>query len=264
MNILGSAAMRNYSAQILVGACLLVGMPAAAQGIVPGQPIQIASSISLREGSRGAMVAALQRRLDQNGLFPYAIDGYYGPATVQAVRQFQRIRRLPVTGVADPQTLEQLDVSVSGFRHPVHGFVSEETLTPGSVSADVRVLQSVLRSFGFGVAVDGDYGDNTRRSVRAYQRTAGLPVTGSADRETLIHMGFEPVGDQASDSRYVAAIIANPEELSAIRRDFPSARPDISRQGSYISIGRFDQRSRAAARTADARRLGYDARVIVD
>ena len=35
-------------------------------------------------------------------------DGIYGPATKSAVSKFQRIHGLPVTGVADQQTWEQI------------------------------------------------------------------------------------------------------------------------------------------------------------
>ena len=35
-------------------------------------------------------------------------DGIYGPATVSAVSKFQRIHGLPVTGIADQRTWEQI------------------------------------------------------------------------------------------------------------------------------------------------------------
>jgi len=55
------------------------------------------------EGSRGSQVQALQVQLNAHRLVTPAmvVDGDFGPATEQAVRQFQQINHLPVTGKAD-------------------------------------------------------------------------------------------------------------------------------------------------------------------
>ncbi len=61
----------------------------------------------LRRGSKGEAVANLQRNLSAIG-YPLRIDGDFGPATVAAVRKFQRDRKLGQTGIADARTLEAL------------------------------------------------------------------------------------------------------------------------------------------------------------
>ncbi|MBT9315629.1 peptidoglycan-binding domain-containing protein [Leptothoe spongobia] len=284
----------RFSVKLFLGVWLL-GAPAMAQ--TPSQfesPILMAQRQTiLREGDRGAAVRELQQSLDSNGLFPAAIDGVYGSETTRAVRQFQRIRGLEVTGIADDDTLDELGVDLDrltvGLSHPEHGFISGDRVTPDSSSEDVRTLQQVLRMFGFDLDTDGIYGGQTEQAVRAYERTAGLSVDGIADRTTLLDMGFstdsrnfrddrrtnsrdrsrrspsDGVGSSRSSyGRYVAAIIAGPSELSNVRQDFPNATVERNNQGEYISIGRFVEHEDADDWADFASDLGYEARVLRD
>lgn len=279
----------RLSVKLFLGAWLLSAVPAMAKishqsaSQMPSQtvsPILLAQEARLSEGSRGPAVTELQRRLDQRGLFPAPIDGVYGPATTQAVRQFQRIRRLEVTGIADAQTLNLLGIdtqrlSVGLLSHPDYGTISTEDVSSASSRDDIRILQRVLRSYGFNVGVDGVYGGETIQAVRSYQRTADLPVDGFADRATLIHMGFRSGGSASSpyssgndgdrfQGRYVAAIIAGRSELGQVRRNFPNATVESNSLGDYISLGRFQDRSEADTWVDFARDLGYEARILRD
>ncbi|MEM1253554.1 MAG: peptidoglycan-binding protein [Cyanobacteria bacterium P01_H01_bin.21] len=272
----------RLSIQLLIGVSLLSGLPAVAQTVSQSsEPVLIAQRTTLlREGDRGPAVSALQRQLGNRGLFSAAsVNGIYGSSTTQAVRQFQRIRRLPVTGIADAETLEQLGVDLAslpvGLSHPIHGTISSDRITRNSSRDDVRVLQRVLRSFGFNLTDDGVYGAQTEQAIRTYERTADLPVDGVADRATLLDMGFTDGGGrdprlQTADSsrssrgRYVAAIIAGPSELGTVQQDFPNATVERNNLGQYISLGRFFDQSDAAAWVDLADELGYEARVLRD
>ncbi|MGD1948389.1 MAG: peptidoglycan-binding protein [Leptolyngbyaceae cyanobacterium] len=271
----------RLSIKLLIGVSLLSGLPAVAQPVSQSsEPVLIAQRItSLREGDRGPAVSALQRQLGNRGLFSAAsVNGIYGSSTTQAVRQFQRIRRLPVTGIADSETLDQLGVDLAslpvGLSHPIHGTISGDRITRNSGRDDVRVLQRVLRSFGFNLTDDGVYGARTEQAIRTYERTVDLPVDGVADRATLLDMGFTDGGNnprlQTADSsrssrgRYVAAIIAGPSELSTVQQDFPNATVERNNLGQYISLGRFFDQSDAASWVDLADELGYEARVLRD
>ena len=272
----------RLSIKLLIGVSLLSGLPAVAQTVSQAsEPILIAQRItSLREGDRGPAVTELQRRLGSRGLFSAgAVNGVYGRSTTQAVRQFQRIRRLPVTGIADAETLDQLGVDLAslpvGLSHPIHGTISSDRITRNSSRDDVRVLQRVLRSFGFNLRDDGVYGAQTEQAIRTYERTADLPVDGIADRATLLDMGFTDGGrggtrpqtnesSRSSRGRYVAAIIAGPSELGTVQQDFPNATVERNNLGQYISLGRFFARSDAAAWVNLANELGYESRVLRD
>jgi len=69
---------------------------------------------------------------------------------------------------------------------PLYGY---NDLEPGQVIANVqRELQQ--RGYNAG-GVDGQFGPATRQALLAYQRDAGLPVTGEIDEATLGSLGFE-------------------------------------------------------------------------
>lgn len=59
-------------------------------------------------------VAAAQQALRTNGYNPGPIDGYVGPQTTAAVREFQQREQLAVTGQLDPDTLGRLGVGIGG------------------------------------------------------------------------------------------------------------------------------------------------------
>lgn len=59
----------------------------------------------LRRGDRGAAVVALQKQLNELGASPeLSIDGEFGPATEEAVRQMQRKIGLTVDGIVGPKS----------------------------------------------------------------------------------------------------------------------------------------------------------------
>ena len=63
-------------------------------------------------GSSGKEVTAIQKALKERGLFTADVTGYYGTQTQAAVRKFQKQKGLTVDGIAGPQTLGALGISV--------------------------------------------------------------------------------------------------------------------------------------------------------
>lgn len=224
----------------------------------------------LRPGDTGSDVRSLQRYLGRNGLYPFEIDGVYGQATTDGVATYQRIRDLPATGIADEETLRDMEfdflpegnarVSPPTPSNPGGPVLSNNTLVPGNTGTDVIALQQRLNNFGIPVFVDGVYGFETQQGVRTYQRVQGLPVTGNADRDTLSNMGFE-VSSRPS-LPYISAVIADESALADVQRFFPEAYIDRERGGRFINIGNFDSRSPAEARVDAAAARGYNTRVI--
>ena len=231
--------------------------------------LQLAIAItrrSLQPNDQGADVRALQRYLARNGLYPYAVDGFYGQDTVDAVATYQRIRDLPATGVANEETLRDMGFDfLPAASSPAAGSAASSSqpalsvggLALGSTGSDVVALQRRLNSFGIPVATDGDYGFETQQAVRTYQRVQGLTVTGSADRETLETMGFS-----TPRFPYVAAIIADESQLARVRQFFPDAFIDRNRRGRFINIGSFGDRFPAEARVDAAAARGFNTRVL--
>ncbi|PZO20226.1 MAG: hypothetical protein DCF25_07000 [Leptolyngbya foveolarum] len=105
--------------------------PAASN--VPSQATSLlAPSLSLNDS--GTDVIALQQRLRDFGI-PLFVDGVYGFETQQAVRTYQRVQNIEVTGNADSATLERM-----GFRTPNYPYIA-------AVIADAAVLSEVQKFF---------------------------------------------------------------------------------------------------------------------
>ena len=58
---------------------------------------------------------------------------------------------------------------------------------------DVRKIQEALQDNGqYGAKVDGVFGLRTRASIRGFQKTENLPVTGQLDTQTAGRLGVRP------------------------------------------------------------------------
>lgn len=225
------------------------------------------SSRSLRSGDNNADVRALQRYLSRNGLYPFAIDGVYQQETADAVATYQRIRNLPATGIADEETLRDMDFDFLPEAAPTPTATAAPAnrdvelaaggLAPDSVGTDVIALQQRLNGLGIPVFVDGVYGFETQQAVRTYQRVQGLPVNGIADSDTLDSMGFT-----VPNYPYVAAVIADESELANVQKYFENAYMDRDRRGRFINIGSFAERFPAEARVDAAIARGFPTRVL--
>jgi murein DD-endopeptidase MepM/ murein hydrolase activator NlpD len=92
---------------VVAVATLAAAGPAIAQEQAPpgqGPPM---SGKTLKRGSDGAQVKALQRALGIKA------DGTYGAKTARAVRRFQRKQGLPVDGEVGPETAKALGLSLT-------------------------------------------------------------------------------------------------------------------------------------------------------
>jgi lipoprotein-anchoring transpeptidase ErfK/SrfK len=85
------------------------GAPAPASAPAPAAAPGVVGSTTLKVGSSGAAVSALQQQLKNLAYDPGAIDGRYGGATQFAVFAFQKVQGLKVTGAATPDVLSALN-----------------------------------------------------------------------------------------------------------------------------------------------------------
>lgn len=81
---------------------------------------------TLRNGSRGSEVEALQLALSRAGFFNQSIDGIFGPYTENAVTRFQRANRLSPDGIAGPLTINAIAPYLKGYT--VHTITRGDTL----------------------------------------------------------------------------------------------------------------------------------------
>ena len=161
---------------------------------------------------RGDDVRELQRRLNQLGFDAGYVDGFYGNATVEAVRDFQLNVGLPVDGIAGPSTFALLRRL---HRHhqeaPAFAVRERERLRqPGRTSiAGARVLVDP------GHSVDTP-GIVTHRGVAEHEVTWALAAMLSG---RLAALGARPVlarGPSTSPTASQRARLANLEEVEAI------------------------------------------------
>ncbi len=67
----------------------------------------------LKQGARGSEVTEVQRRLKNWGYYSGSVDGIYGPATVKAVKYFQRKNGLKEDGICGKATYAALGMNDS-------------------------------------------------------------------------------------------------------------------------------------------------------
>ena len=151
---------------------------------------------TLKSGSSGELVSALQTRLKELGYFTGTVDGQYGTATAQAVMRFQKANGLSADGVAGSATLNKLYVSGTAVAAvtaaPTQApaatsvaSISATLLRTGDSGAAVKAMQQRLVQLGYLSAADGIYGPRTYNAVVAFQKRNGLTADGVAGTMTL-------------------------------------------------------------------------------
>ena len=103
--------MKITKQAILRAAALLAANLAAAGAVSLYYPGPAAETLS-RVGSQGNEVKAIQQELKDRGLYSGEVDGIFGSATESAVKRFQTQQGLPADGIAGPQTLAKLGISI--------------------------------------------------------------------------------------------------------------------------------------------------------
>jgi cytoskeletal protein RodZ len=94
-----------------------VAAPPSSTPLTTTPPATTAASpptTTLKPGDTGSQVTALQNELTSLGYSPGKADGTYGPATEQAVKNFQAAKGLTADGVVGPKTLAALQQAAGG------------------------------------------------------------------------------------------------------------------------------------------------------
>jgi peptidoglycan hydrolase-like protein with peptidoglycan-binding domain len=137
--------------------------------------------------SRADLVGDVQRELIKRGLFEGAADGVMGPKTDAAIRDFETLANLKVTGEPSEELLRalqrgpKLDAGVP--RTAARDQISEKILSgsqpPAPTTQRVVAVQRALNDSGYGpVKATGAIGPETTAAIRKFEGDRKMPVTG--------------------------------------------------------------------------------------
>ena len=128
-------------------------------------------------------------------------DGIYGPSTMLAVTAFQRNKGIPVTGIVDQYTWEQIVAAYEpaiiriGKAEPIEILMEPgEVFRSGDKSPYIYLTQSMLTQLSTDAPTitppghSGILDSSTAKALAAFQILAGLQETGELDRITWKHL----------------------------------------------------------------------------
>ena len=129
---------------------------------------------TLKQGSKGSFVVALQYLLNQYG-YNLSTDGIFGSGTAKAVQQFQTNNNLTLDGIVGRNTWQAL-LNINP---------ASQVLKRGGKSSSVLFLQRLLLSYLYPINnLDGIFGGETERAVKAFQSENGLVADGIVGANT--------------------------------------------------------------------------------
>ena len=171
----------------------------------PGQP---------KFGESGPHVVAVQQAIVRNGFtLPGGVTGVFDKRTRTALRTFQKVVGLKVTGVVDAPTAKVLKVAIATTTTNAPTTTVAPTTTPaptttvpavsypftletlpkrGNKGDAVVKVQRALQNAGQPVrgGIDGMFGSGTTATISAFQAAKGLPVNGLLDAATAAALGL--------------------------------------------------------------------------
>ncbi len=169
--------------------------------------------VTLRYGSAGNDVVALQNRLIELGYLTGSADGKFGMATKTALIAFQKANNLVRDGKAGAKTQAALTASVVVAKK----VDASSTLKQGAVSAAVKDLQLRLISLGYlSSAADGKFGSATSLALIAFQNRNSLTADGIAGAKTLAALN-------SNSARPSLDAVATPKPGALLLTNAPSA-----------------------------------------
>ena len=142
------------------------------------------SGTTLKLGSQGTAVSQMQTDLKQLGYYYADVTGNFGDKTAEAVKEFQKDKKLTADGVAGYNTLQAISKAIAA----AGGSSTSSTsgLMVGSTGNKVTALQQDLTALGYYYGdISGHYGSLTQAAVKKFQKAKGITQDGIAGTTTL-------------------------------------------------------------------------------
>lgn len=138
--------------------------------------------------------------LVDNNYVEIAVDGIYSTETAEAVRSFQLMNGLPVTGAVDHITWDRLAqdyrdaLTLLSEAVPLKAFPApQHRLRLGESGDLIYILQAMVNTLaaaenGQRIPFSGIYDEATQSRIRDLQRIGGFPENGEVDRAFWDHL----------------------------------------------------------------------------
>ncbi|MGK7918949.1 MAG: peptidoglycan-binding protein [Trichodesmium sp.] len=190
---------QNFLIPLIPGSSRFSTKPAQpelfSQPFYSGIPQKQKEQKNISEGSRGAEVWAVQRRLQARGFNPGNVDSIFGKRTTEAVKAFQKSLGFSVTGIVDDATWTALAKPSFSSRPSIHKTASfpekkkpvpqKKILERGDRGTEVKNLQVSLKKIGFNPGpIDGIFGMKTKVAVKKFQKSQGINPDGIVNQKT--------------------------------------------------------------------------------
>ncbi|MEE4236132.1 MAG: peptidoglycan-binding domain-containing protein [Anderseniella sp.] len=104
------------------------------------------------------------------------VDGLVGPAHEEAVRTYQAMHGLPVTGIVTRPVLDHMQMTAT-------------VESASQTDIVVHKVQAELAKLGYSPgSIDGRMGEQTREAIKVFEADRGWPVTGQISSELLAEL----------------------------------------------------------------------------
>lgn len=221
------------TAFVLLSAALALPSPAAA-GF---------GDRTLREGMRGADVAALQRKLTRLGIST-PVDRVFDRETKRSMRRYERRSDRRVNGVCSRADARHIQRALGS--QPDAG-ADRDTGSGGSVAygsrpiafgdsgSDVEQLQRYLHRLGLPARVDGEYSPDTRRNVKDWEAWRYKRANGRVGTEEASAIRRQAQKGAQYVERENVFPIRGPHDYGGSGSRFGAPRGDRSHMGQDVS-----------------------------
>ncbi len=164
----------GLAAGLVIG--LGTGPATAAPAAAPSCHRTLAKYPVLHRGDHRPAVKTLQCLLNDDGYGPLTVDGRYGKKTRAAV--------LDLESTFEGTPAKPFRIGQGMWTLLIARTLPDELLKVGDQGHAVVLLQRALRAGGGTLAVDGDFGPQTKAAVRAFQRHNSVRATGRVNAKT--------------------------------------------------------------------------------
>lgn len=148
----------------------------------------------LKRGDSGSSVTSLQKKLYDLG-YMIIVDGDFGKDTEKVVKQFQKEKNLEQSGEVTNTLKGLLDEELAKPKVSESKLITGSFIKKGDAGSVVIALQKALNKAGGipDVTVDGVFGNETLKALKAFQKSKKLTADGVAGPATFKALGITKV-----------------------------------------------------------------------